>query len=109
MQKVRIRAAIEEIEWLSSRVKSGEENVVRLIAAKQRLNSAQLDYHSDPARIIALHEQNVAMASELETLMRERFRAGMELPDAVSRAIYFRADAELQLLRAQRDLQEADG
>ncbi len=61
-----------------------------------------LDSHKDPEKLISLLESNAKMAKMTETSRRLRFDCGAMRPDEYHNATYFRADAELQLLRAKQ-------
>ena len=77
-------------------------NQFALFDAQRRLIAAQLDFYSKPKEIIDVLEKHVEIARRVERTMELQSREG-KLPRADSiRAKYFRAGAELKLLRAKR-------
>lgn len=109
LQKEKIRAALMEIGPKRERVRNGQDNIFFLFAAQKRLVAAQLEFHKNPAKIISLLEKNVEIAKQVEDSRKRRAEAFVGRPDDYAQAIYFRADAELKLLRAKKKYKTADG
>lgn len=103
LMKEKVRAALMDVEPKRIRVAQGRDPLVILLSAETRLIDALLEYHSEPAKQIELLQYKVQNARQIEAEQKMRVEAGVSLPDDLATATYFRADAELQLLRAQQD------
>ncbi len=101
LTKEKIRAALMEIGDKRKSVDSGQDQVIFLFETQKRLIAALLEFHKEPAIAISILETNLEMARQIETNRRLRAENGIGRPDEHAIAIYFRADAELQLLRAK--------
>ncbi|MGI9518422.1 MAG: hypothetical protein ACR2NP_15310 [Pirellulaceae bacterium] len=100
--KERVRAVLDAIDAKMQRVMNGEENVIFLLETQRRLVTALLDFHTEPEEIISILEKNVTLAKEIEANRKGRSEAGLSRPDDLAMAQYYRATAELQLLRARK-------
>lgn len=102
LMKEKVRAALMDVEPKRVRVAEGRDLLVILLSAETRLIDALLEYHSEPAKQIELLKYKIQNARQIEAEQKMRVEAGVTPPDDLATATYFRADAELQLLRAQQ-------
>jgi RNA polymerase sigma factor (sigma-70 family) len=99
LMKERFNAALTEVHVGYQRVEAGQGTVEVFFDAAARLKLAGLEMYDDPKEKIALLEKYVELAKEVERIMKARFEAGKAGEDDVQRVRYFRADAEIALLR----------
>ncbi|MEQ1905810.1 MAG: hypothetical protein ABL888_16600 [Pirellulaceae bacterium] len=109
LKKERIRSVMAELGPKEIRVLQGNEQVFGLLDAQKRLCTALLDFHNEPEKIISILEQQVKVTKKIETDRKTRLEQGVGRPDEFAGATYFRADAELQLLRAQQKFNVVEG
>ena len=102
LMKEKIRAAFMEIQPKKRRVLEGQDSVVFLFESQKRLIDALLEFHKEPAKVISFLELNVEIAKQMEAHKKLRYERGMGRLDDYAMAKYFRADAELRLLRAKK-------
>ncbi len=107
--KEKIRAAIRECGYKKRRISDGSAQVFVLFDAQQRLFAAQLEFHKEPKKIISLLEQQLAAHRKIEEDRKLRFENSVGRPDDYALATYFRAEAELRLLRAKMKYKFDDG
>jgi RNA polymerase sigma factor (sigma-70 family) len=101
--KERFNAALQEVQALYQLVEAGKANVDSLADAGRRLVHAGLEVYDDPKEQVALLQKYVALAKEAERIVDLRQQVGRVGVDEMHRARYFRADAEITLLRLKRD------
>jgi hypothetical protein len=99
--KERIRAAMDETAAKTERVNGGQDQVFYLLDSQLRLAEAMLDFHKEPDKIISLLEQQITAHRKIEENRKLRYENGIGRPDDYALATYFRAGAELRLLRAK--------
>jgi RNA polymerase sigma factor (sigma-70 family) len=97
--KERFNAALGEVQALHKRIETGAATVDLLADAGRRLQSAGLEVYDDPKEKVALLEQYAALAKEVEHIIDVQHQAGRANVADWHRARYFRADAEIALLR----------
>jgi hypothetical protein len=100
--KERYNEAIGELQENYERVRAGALASDVLDESARRALHAGLELNENSADQLALLEKYVAFTKEVEMLMEVRLKTGLRATSAdVHRAKYFRADAEIQLLRAK--------
>ncbi len=102
LKKEKIRSAMAELESQRRRVMEGRDPIFAQVECQNRLVTALLDFHKDPEKIISLLEDNVEVTKQTEADRKQRLDNGVGRPDDSAQATYFRADAELKLLRAKQ-------
>jgi outer membrane protein TolC len=100
--KERYNVAVEVLKIELVLFQSGIRDWTEVAQATQRLYEAQIELCETPAERVAVREQQLQLARDLEHLASSKFEAGNGTKSDVSRARYFRIDAELQLLRAKK-------
>jgi RNA polymerase sigma factor (sigma-70 family) len=97
--KERFNAALGEVQAAHERVLAGQIGAEGLFDATSRLKHAGLEVFDEPKKQIALLEQFVELAKEVERIIDLREQAGRATVEEVQRVRYFRIDAEIALLR----------
>ena len=103
----RYNAALAEVQkryQAAFGVQNGITDVELLGRAADRLLKAGLELAGTPAERVTRHERHVELARHLEKLAEAANRAGVsKSPADAEVARYYRADAEIGLLRAKQD------
>jgi hypothetical protein len=97
--KERFNAALKELQAKYQQVAAGRASAESLADAGRRLMQAGLEVYDDPKDKITLMEKYVEVAKEAERIVDLQHQAGKVGVDEMERARYFRADAEIALLR----------
>jgi hypothetical protein len=107
VQKERYNAALKELNIRSELVVAGKDTPLDgTYDAAGRLLDAELDLAETPAERVAVRQKQVGLSKEVEA-MTERFSlaGNSKLSSAdVEKARYARLTAEMNLLRARKDL-----
>lgn len=102
LYKSRLEAAQKAYQMLAKRVEAGAANDVEgMYRWSQRWLDAQRDVSAKKEDQIAALEAHLGRMSELEKLAKNFAKAGQGLAQDAFAAEYYRADAELQLMRAK--------
>ena len=104
LKKQKVNVARMELKFSERAYRAGKDPIKFVAAAQQRLIKAQLDILTKPDEIVSVHEQSLEMAKGVEAYYLANLRAGTISTDYVAQAIYFRLNAELELLRAKKKL-----
>jgi hypothetical protein len=114
--KARYNAAVAEaIDYFEQEDLAKDHAVCRLYsqdqlyAMWQRVVKSGLEVCETPAQKVALLAQYLEVAREAEKELETNYSAGRCSIGDVQRARYERLDAEIQLLRARRDVERAKG
>jgi uncharacterized protein (TIGR00725 family) len=97
--KERFNYALAEIEARYHRCLAGTGTDEVLFEAAQRLLQAGLEVADTAEARLKLREQYLELAREVERIIALKVEAGKEQIAELERARYFRADAEIQVLR----------
>ena len=102
----RYNAAVQEVRDRYRRVQGGTDTPHQSCEALKRLAQAGLELNERAAGRATLLEACVEVAKGLEKMVEERVNAGVKTftPADLSEATYFRADLEIQWLRAKEKL-----
>jgi hypothetical protein len=101
--KARYNAALEESQARYQEYAAGKVSLDQLSETLRRLMDAGVEAREAAADQMALREQFVELAREVERASRERHGAGRISAAEMARARYLRLDAEVNLARARRD------
>jgi hypothetical protein len=107
LQKERYNAALKEVQLRYEYVKAGKALALDVIAdASRRLLDAELDLAEKPADRVAVYEKQLEFAKDVEKIIEARAAAGFRDFSAadVEQARYARLTAEVNLLRAKKDV-----
>lgn len=103
----RYNAAVAEIAAFYRDFLKGRGTFETFVPAAQRLVESGIELSDTPAEQIALREQFLELAKEVEKNQLACHEAG-RIPDSeVAQARYLRLDAEIRLLRAKRKADQA--
>jgi hypothetical protein len=109
--KARYNEALAEAKTYYEDEKSPRDRLIHyddLYGRWQRLVQAGLELCDKPAEKVSLLTQYVEVNKDMERGIQERVDVGREVEYALHRARYQRLDAEIQLLRAKREVKETD-
>lgn len=109
--KARYNEAVAEMEARYKEFLSGRERGTfdAMVEVAQRLVQSGLELNDKPAERAALLAQYVELTKEVEKIAQARFDVARIPVDELHRARYQRLDAEIQLLRAKREVDKAKG
>jgi hypothetical protein len=100
--KERYSTAVRELRATDQEFRAGRITTDREFAAARRVLHAQLEVADRPAEQVAAHEKYLDYMKEVERPMLPGFNVGRVKRADMEMALYMRQDAEILLLRAQR-------
>jgi hypothetical protein len=106
LQKERYNEALSEVQGLYTMYQAARTSLEAVADAGQRLVKAGLDVGSTPAEKVALLTKYVELARLAEEIAKARQQSARGTGMDVHRARYQRLDAEIQLLRAKREMEK---
>jgi hypothetical protein len=111
LQKLRFNAALSEVKATTriyeEGLGNGYQSLEAVCQASQRLTESAIDLHTDPKDQIKIYEGQLAMAKEVEGVVSQRTRKGGENSPLLHRAVGYRLNAEITLLKARSNLEKA--
>jgi hypothetical protein len=110
LQKERYTAALKELQLRNELVTAGKDTLIDgIYDAAGRLLDAELDIAQTPAERVAVRQKQVGLSKEVEATTKRFADAGSPKvsPADVEKAHYARLTAEINLLRARKDLPRA--
>lgn len=102
--KERVRHAQAVTEYNMARYIVGSDSGLFLQKSLLRLRESQIEFHTGPRDKVAVLTHHLALAKELERMVKNRANAGMVGNDALPTAGHYRATIELRLLQAKKTL-----
>jgi hypothetical protein len=113
LQVERYNAALEELQPLAQQVLKPPYPIdfvvhpqIRLVECGKRVVESGLEVFDKPQDRITLLADYVELAKEAERVCKAQFDLGRLSEDVLQHARYYRADAEIQLLKAKRAVQK---
>jgi hypothetical protein len=100
--KERYNTAVRELRTADQEFRAGRITTDDLLRASRRVLHAQLELADRPAEQVAACEKYLDYMKDVEKLMLTGFNAGRVKPADMEMTRYMRQDAEVLLLRAQR-------
>jgi len=105
--KARHDEAVAEFNELAMLTRDVKFGTASLVDASRRLVQSGLELHGEPKDRVAFLTDHVDSLKAIEKSMEGRIRGGVGLQSDIHRVRYYRLDAEIQLLRAQREVDKA--
>lgn len=99
--KARYNEALAELDIREKHMAMGRGEFTH--EAADRLVEAGLELFTDPGERMALLEQHLTFAKQVEEQARLRFEVGAGSQEALHTARYYRLDAEIRLLRTRQE------
>jgi len=103
----RYNAAVEEMTVRYALIQAGQADSNAAFESSQRLLLSGLELCDKPADRVTLLTQYLELTRAVEKVMDLQVQAGKGLRTDLSRALYYRIDAEIQLLKAKREAEKA--
>jgi hypothetical protein len=107
LQKERYNAALKELQLRGEVIAAGKDTPLDgIYDSAGRLLDAELDLAETPAERVAVRQKQVGLSKEVEATTKHFYEAGNSkvAPADVEKARYARLTAEINLLRARKDL-----
>ncbi|MEQ1906855.1 MAG: hypothetical protein ABL888_21915 [Pirellulaceae bacterium] len=103
LKKQRINVALMERDHFAKLMDAGVSTLDVAMESQKRLLEAQLDFHTDPREIVAVWQQALESAKNVEVVVRRMHHGGSDVTvQQVGQATFNRLDFELKLLQAKR-------
>jgi RNA polymerase sigma factor (sigma-70 family) len=99
-------AALAEAARLDERVTAGKDTPDRVTNVVLRLRHVGLELFDDPKEKLAFLQKVVELTKHVENVFQMRYNGGSAVIQDLACARYYRADAEIALLRLKRTLGE---
>lgn len=104
LQKQRINAGLAAIDSVAQRVAAGDGDIVQFGDLHNRITQAKLEFHTEPVEKLAVLENALKTAEQMEENRIKRFNAGLSRPDDAALASMFRVEIEIQLERLKESM-----